>query len=633
MEQPALKPDPQALLDDAIAQHRAGRLDAAAALYGRVLAAEPAQLDALNLLGLARALGGDHRGALEVFERALRAHPGVGALHLHRARSLRALGRAAEATAGLMTASALGPDDAQTWFELGAALVDTGSAAAAALALERAASLAPERPEVRNALGCAYVSLGRTADARAAFAAALAQRPDYAAPRDNLARALRTAGLVEEAVAMFREALALAPQPGTHSNLLYTLLFSDRCPPDEVAAEHRRWAERWAEPLRAAWRPHPNERDPARRLRVAYLSPDLNQHAVSRFVEPVLAAHARGSFEVFCYADGPIVDATTARLRPLADAWIPVGDLDDDALAARVRADRIDLLVDLAGHTAHHRLLVFARRAAPVQLTWIGYPHSTGLAAMDHRITDAVSDPPGATDHLSTESLLRLPDAFSCYLAPADAPAVAAAPASRDGVVTFGCFNNLSKMTPSTVSAWSALLTAVPASRLLLRARALADADTAGRVRRDVALHGVAPTRLTLDARPLSVPEHLDCYASVDVALDPFPYNGTTTTCEALWMGVPVLTLAGATHAARVGASLLTHVGLADLIAADPADLVARGVALTRDLPALAAMRAALRERLRASPLGDATRFTTQLEDAYRFAWRRYCEARELPPE
>jgi len=624
--------DALALLDEAIALHRGGRLPEAIARYERVLRAHPSHLDALNLLGLALAQGHDHARALAAFDRALVAHPSVAPLHLHRARSLRALGRAAEAASSLMTASALAPSDASVWSELGAALLDAGSPAAAALALERAVGLDARRAEARNALGCAYVSLGRSGDACAAFEAALSLRPEYAAPRDNLARALRTAGRVDEAIARFREALELAAQPGTHSNLLYTLQFSDRVTPVEVAEEHRRWADRWADAHRATHRPHASDRDPERRLRVAYLSPDLNQHAVSRFVEPVLGAHDRARFEVFCYADGPLADATTARLRPLADAWVPVGSLDDDALAERVRADRIDLLVDLAGHTAHHRLLVFARRPAPVQLTWIGYPHGTGLSSMDYRLTDAVSDPPGTTEHLYAEELVRLPETFSCYQPPPDAPPVSVAPASLGGGFTFGCFNNLSKMTPSVVAAWGALLASMPDSRLLLRARALSDADTAERVRLAFASHGVAPSRLVLDARSLPVPEHLGCYAGVDVALDPFPYNGTTTTCEALWMGVPVLTVAGSTHASRVGASLLTHLGLTGWIASDPADLVTRGASLADDLPALAALRATLRDRMRASPLCDAARFTGHLESAYRSLWRRRCAASAPSP-
>lgn len=624
--------DALALLDEAIDLHRAGRLGEAIARYQRVLLAHPSHLDALNLLGLALAQGRDHALALSAFDRAIVAHPSVAPLHVNRARSLRALGRAAEAASSLMTASSLAPSEAPVWIELGSTLLDAGSAAAAALALERAVALDPRRAESRNALGCAYVSLGRSADAFAAFEAALSLRPDYAAPRDNLARALRTSGRVDEAIARFREALELAAQPGTHSNLLYTLQFSDRVSPGEVAAEHRRWAERWADAHGAAQRPHANDLDPERRLRVAYLSPDLNQHAVSRFVEPVLGAHDRARFEVFCYADGPLADATTARLLPLADAWVPVGSLDDEALAERVRADRIDLLVDLAGHTAHHRLLVFARRPAPVQITWIGYPHGTGLSSMDYRLTDAVSDPPGATEHLYAEELVRLPETFSCYQPPPDAPPVSLAPSSLGRGFTFGCFNNLSKMTPSVVAAWAALLSSVPGSRLLLRARALSDADTAERVRRDFASHGVDPSRLTLDARSLPVPEHLGCYADVDIALDPFPYNGTTTTCEALWMGVPVLTLAGSTHASRVGTSLLTHLGLTGCIASDPADLVSRGASLAGDLTALAGLRASLRDRMRASPLCDAARFTAHLERTYRSLWRRCCDASPPSP-
>jgi predicted O-linked N-acetylglucosamine transferase (SPINDLY family) len=344
---------------------------------------------------------------------------------------------------------------------------------------------------------------------------------------------------------------------------------------------------------------------------------------VSYFFEPVLAAHDAAAFEVFCYSDAPVADAVTQRLRAQAGQWRDIAGLSDERVAALIRADRIDLLVDLAGHTARNRLLVFARRPAPVQATWLGYPNTTGLAAIDFRVTDAVSDPPGQTEAWHTEELVRLAGPFSCYAPPAESPPVSPLPALAAGHVTFGCLNNLAKLTPPTVALWAQLLGAVAGSRLLLKASGLADAETAARLRQEFAGQGIDPARLDLRGAGQSVARHLGVYHQVDVALDPFPYNGTTTTCEALWMGVPVVTLAGDAHVSRVGASLLTHLDLTACIAESPAAYVDRARGLAGDLARLAVLRAGLRERLRASPLCDGPGFTRQLEDAFRAMWRR----------
>jgi predicted O-linked N-acetylglucosamine transferase (SPINDLY family) len=282
-----------------------------------------------------------------------------------------------------------------------------------------------------------------------------------------------------------------------------------------------------------------------------------------------------------------------------------------------IRRDELDLLVDLAGHTAHHRLLVFARRPAPVQATWIGYPNTTGLDAVDYRLTDAVSDPVGDTERYHAEKLVRLPTTFSVYRPDDDAPPGNALPAAAPGAVTFGCFNNFAKATPRVLALWARLLRALPDSRLLLKSRGLGDAAVATRIRQTFADAGVAPERIALDGRELSVRAHLELYHGVDVALDPFPYNGTTTTCEALWMGVPVVTLAGRVHAARVGASLLTHTGLADWIADDEDAYLRLATTAAQDLPRLADLRRTLRERMRTSPLCDAPAFTRGLETAF----------------
>jgi predicted O-linked N-acetylglucosamine transferase (SPINDLY family) len=399
--------------------------------------------------------------------------------------------------------------------------------------------------------------------------------------------------------------------------VLYTLnLLADQAPA-EVAAEHRRWAQCHAAFPGAGGRLLAASGPSDRRLRVGYVSPDFVLHAVSFFILPILAAHDRNRWEVFCYSNARVADAVTGRIRGLAEHWRDIARLSDDAAAELIRRDGLDVLIDLAGHTAHNRLLVFARRPAPVQATWLGYPNTTGLPQIDYRLTDAVSDPPGTTEAWHSEKLWRLPGPFLCYEPPAVAPAVNALPADPADGVTFACFNNLAKINPELVGLWARLLRDVPGSRLLLKSPGLADPPTVAAVRARFAAAGVAGDRIGCDGTRLSVADHLGLYRGVDVALDAHPYNGTTTTCEALLMGVPVVTLAGQVHAARVGASLLTHLGRSEWIAAtaDAYVEIARGLA--GDRSRLGAIRAELRAQLLRSPLCDAVGFTRRLESAY----------------
>jgi protein O-GlcNAc transferase len=554
--------------------------------------------------------------AIPLYREVLHSLPYAAEVHHQFGNALKSLLRFTEALAPLGEAARLAPNDAAIRLNLGVTLLELHRYADAEVQFRCALELEPSRPEAHNILGNALFSRGRLTEAEACFREALRLRADYAPAHDNLGRLARAQGRIAEAVAHYRAALALQPKPGTHSNLLLALNYLDGISPQEIFAEHQRWAARYAEPLTAA--ATPPGRDPAdgRRLRVGYLSPDFSNHAVAYFFEPVLKAHDRGAFEVFCYSNVLAPDAVTARLQAASEHWRDLAPLSDEQARELIRRDRLDLLVDLAGHTARNRLPVFARRAALVQLTWIGYPNTTGLTAIDFRLTDAVSDPLGKTEAIHTEKLVRLPGPFSVYQPPADAPPVGPLP-SLTAPLTFGCFNNFAKVTPATIALWSRLLGAIPDTRLFLKSRGLDDPETAARIRGSFAKHGVSEDRLLLDGRELSVPAHLALYHQVDVALDTFPYNGTTTTCEALWMGVPVITLAGETHVARVGASLLTHVGAASWIAATPEQYVQKARELALDLRQMPSLRHELRERMRRSPLCDAATFTRGLEKVF----------------
>ncbi|MBL8643095.1 MAG: hypothetical protein JNK21_04110, partial [Rhodospirillaceae bacterium] len=389
--------------------------------------------------------------------------------------------------------------------------------------------------------------------------------------------------------------------------------------PQALVKLHRTWGQGLPE---LAFDGHENT-DPDRPLRVGYVSPDFRRHSVAFFSEPLIVGHDRKQVEVFCYANLSAPDTVTARFRA-ASQWREIAGLSAEAVAAMIRADRIDVLVDLAGHTHGNRLDVFALGPAPVQVTALGYPDTTGLSAMTARLCDAVTDPPGAEAY-ATEKLVRLPKGLHCYAAPVDAPAVAPPPCLTKGFVTFGSFNKRAKISEATVAMWADILKAVPTARLLIKAKALTEAETKTALTAEFVRHGVDGARLDVRGWSPADADHLGLYNDVDIALDTYPYNGTTTTCEALWMGVPVITRQGETHAARVGASLLATVGLRDLICGGRDAYVASAIRLAGDHKKLSTERQALRARLQASSLCDAKGYARDVEAAYRALWRAAC--------
>jgi len=649
----------QLLFERAIEHLRAGRLPQAEAACREILRTQPGHAPTLHLLGLTAQQQGDHARAVETFTKAIRNQP-KSALYLqHRGVSLRTLGRTdeaiedfraavnlqpalaeahhqlgnalkslgryLEAATSLREAAKLAPDNAAVWFNLGVVCLEMKALPEATGCFRRAIQLRPADPEAHNILGHALFTQGLIADAKRHLVEALRLQPGHPHAHNNLARIFRSQGRMGEAVAHYRASLERAPNAATHSNLVYAYNFLPAASPEEIWTEHRRWAEIHAEPLRRAWRPHLNDLSPIRRLRIGYVSPDLVNHAVALFLEPVLTAHDREQFEVYAYSDALVADRVTERLRARVAHWRDISHASDDQVEALIRVDRIDILVDLAGHTAGNRLPVFARKPAPVQVTWLGYPNTTGMAAMDYRITEAISDPVGQTEGWHSEKLVRLPGPFSCYQPPAESPPVAPLPGLGSGQVTFGCFNIFAKVTDRAIALWARLLGEMPGARLLLKSRGLTDAETAGWIHAAFAKHGISTDRVELNGDILSVPDQLDLYRRIDIGLDTFPYNGTTTTCEALWMGVPVVTLSGRTHVARVGASLLTHLGAPEWIAATPDDYVGICARLASDLAHLATIRQGLRERMHATPLCDSVRFTKTLEAAFRDMWSQRC--------
>jgi predicted O-linked N-acetylglucosamine transferase (SPINDLY family) len=518
---------------------------------------------------------------------------------------------------------------------MGSVFKEMGRPAQAAACFEQVLKLNPDSAAGHAGLAAALQAQGQLQEAAEHYKQVLRSNPDDVHTRHMFAEAhnnlggtfLNILGKLDESLSRYREAIRLQPDSAAmHSNLLLALNYDPRAEPQAVFAEHREFARRYAQPLAASILPHANERSPDRRLKIGYVSGDFRNHSVAHFIEPVLAQHDRGSYDVFCYFNHPLADAVTQRLQSYGGPWRTIAGKPDEQVAQQIRDDGIDILVDLSGHTGDNRLLVFARQPAPVQVTWLGYPNTTGLPTMDYRLTDGFADPPGLTEPLHTEQLVRLPETFSCFRAPEGCPEVSELPLLKKGYPTFGSFNNPAKITPEVMKVWAKILQTVPASKLMLKLLGTNNIALRQAVYDQFAALDIGRGQLELIDAVGPQGDHLQRYHAIDIALDPFPYNGTTTNCDALWMGVPVVTLAGRTHVSRVGTSQLSNLGLTELIAHTPEDYVRIAVQLAGDTERLKTLRAGLRERMVASPLMDATRFTRHLEAAYRQMWRRWCE-------
>lgn len=576
--------DPAAQLDEAAALHTQQRHAEAEALCRAVLRAKPGHPGALYRLGLLARDRGDAKKALEL----------------------------------LLRANLLLPEDVALLADLGALFGSLRLFGPAIHRLEAALALAPDRIETHLHLARVYSDIGQSAKAIDAARRALELDPDHHAALIPIATSLMSQGNIGEALSLWRELLSHIPGPGTHSPYLFSMHYPLTCTPAEIAAEHFRFAELYEAPLRALQTPHAPAPMAGRPLRVGYVSPDYRLHPVRQFLLPVLRRHDPAAVEFYCYANVPQPDTATAEFAKLAGhRWREIHHLDDDAAAALIRADGIDILVDLAGHSGGCRLLLFARKPAPVQVTWLGYPDTTGLQSIDYRITDAVADPPGVTEAFHSETLFRLP-CFLTYEPPAYIPPVAPPPCLRNGFVTFGSFNNFMKIDPAVIRLWASILEGVPGAKLLLKHRDARDPAALEHFASYFAELGVAAERLIFAPQMPSHGVHLEHYADMDIALDPFPYNGTTTSCEALAMGVPLVVLAGAAHVARVGVDLNRQYGLDDWIAATPEEYRDLAIRHAADPAALAELRGQMRARLTASALGKPDAFVRHLEAAYR---------------
>lgn len=648
--------DPQVTLSDAMAQHEAGYLTEAEAAYRRLLEREPDNSDALHLLGVVHAQRGDFKTcetliraalairerpeyhlnlgnalrdqgrleeAVEVFGTVARLAPGRADAHFSLGALHHLLRRPDEAIAAFRKAIAIQPDHAEAHGSLGLVLQDIGRPQEAIAAFSAAILHKPTLPEAHANLGHALQAVGRMSESAAAISVALAFRPEFPEAWSNLGNSFMKMGVLDRALAAYRTALSQRPEfCEAAGNIAMAQHYATEFGNADFLTSARDAAARIGEA--AEPKPFANPRDPERPLRIGYVSGDFNNHPVGYFLDGVLAAHDRTAFTILCYSNGNRCDALTDRLRASADVWRDIVGIGDDPVERMVREDGIDLLVDLSGHTAGNRLSLFARKPAPVQVSWLGYFGTTGLRAIDYILADSHVVPPGE-ERFFTETVWRLPGCYLCFTPPSDAVPLASPPMLDTGVVTLGCFQNRTKITPETVALWAAVLTALPQTRLLLKARQFGDAGVRSAMLEQFTARGIVENRLRMEGDSPRA-QYLASYNRVDIVIDTIPFGGGTTTAECLWMGVPVVTLRGDRWAGRIGESLLHRLGLADRLVADSTDdFVAKVAAFAGDASALAALRAELRGRLEGSPLCDAPAFARTLELAYRAMWRAWC--------
>jgi len=627
--------------------------------FERVLALRPDNIEARFYLGMTLASLGRNEEALPLLERVLVHRPELAEAHHNLAGVLAELGRHAEALAGFEKAIVLRPDFAEAYNGLGAALAKLnhheeagqqfrqairlqpglveaytglsdvlrtlGQYQAAADCCEQAIRVRPSDAVAHVVLGQSLVRLRNHQAALAAFEHALVLQPSCAAAHDQLGAEFHLWGRQDEARAHGDRAIALEPNNEAFmSGQLFNLHYDSEISAAELASRHRAFGERFEVPLKSFWQPHTNTPDPERVLRVGFVSGDFRQHPVGYFMADLLVNLKATGLELFAYANHGVDDVLTDSIRPQFACWRNVYRMDDEAMAAQIRADCIDILVDLAGHTVGNRLKVFARKPAPVQMTYLGYFDTTGLTAMDYILGNRWLLPESQS-HLYTERACWLTDAHLCFTPPDIPVEVGPLPAQQVGHVTFGCFNKTEKVNTRVIACWAKLLHAVPGSRLYLKSKSFGDSDVAEHYQNLFAGQGIGAERLILEGES-GFREYLESHNRVDIALDPYPYNGGTTTAQALWMGVPVLVLQGDRYVAHMGESILHAVDMPEWIAADEDDYISKAVAFARDIPVLAAVRAGLRDRLLASPICNAPRFARNLEAAFRGMWQKWCE-------
>jgi protein O-GlcNAc transferase len=619
-----LRPDSPATFNNlGIALQKSGKLPEAIAAFRRSIELRPDFAGAYNNLGCALTDIRQVDDAVNVLLRAIELRPDFAEAWYNLANALKKRGDFPDAVAAYQRAIQFRPDYPEAYTNLGNALQAVGQYNEAADSYRSALTLRPRDAEVHNNLGSVLRTMGHLDQAIATFKSGLFFRPDYHILYCNLGNALKDSGRLDDAIAAYRRAIEIRPSDAiTHSNLVYSISYSPNYDATEILRENLRFGAIHAAKLAHGVPPHKNTRDPDRRLRIAYLGSDFRDHCQSFFMIPLLANHNHDRFEIYCYANVGRPDAITERIKKYADHWQSVVGITDAELAEKIRADEIDIAVDLTMHMSNGRLLALAHRPAPVQVAYLAYPGTTGVPAIDYRLTDPYLDPPGDSDLNYSEKSLRLPDTFWCYDPLTDGPAVNPLPALQNGFITFGCLNNFCKVTRQTLDLWASVLRAVPNSRMIILCPIGTQRDE---LLENLRSRGVASERIELVAQQPRQ-KYLETYQRIDVGLDTLPYNGHTTSLDSFWMGVPVLTRVGRTVVGRAGWSQLSNLGLPELAAWSDEDFPKIAIDWTENPTRLADLRADLRRQMLNSPLMDAPRMVINTESIYRDIWREWCK-------
>ena len=609
----------------------ARRFDEAEGLLRKALSLNPALPQAC--IGLGNALQNLRRypEAVESYRRALASQPELAEAHSNMGRALAELGQLGEAEQAARRALSLGPAQAEVHNNLGLVLSQLGRMEEAERCHRRALALKPGYTDAINNLANTLHHLGRLSDAAQGYRDLLALEPESAEAHANLGNVLKDLGRLEEAERSYRQSLALKPDfAAAHSNLIFTLDLLEHTDLRQQQEERRRWYSQHGQKHAATIAPHENTPDPERRLRIGYVSADFRRHSAYYAFAPILLRHDRTAFDVVCYSGVKREDDATDRLRATVSGWQRIAGISDEAVAQQIRRDRVDILVDLSGHSAGNRLLVFARKPAPVQVTAWGHATGTGLATMDHLFADPVVVTQQERRFFA-EEVVDLP-CLLCYEPPEYLPAVAPLPAAHGNPLTYGCVNRLEKVTDGVIALWGRILQRAPGARLLIKDKGLNDAQLREQLlRRLEKAGGIGADRVLLHGASAHA-EHLRIFGQVDIGLDPFPQSGGISTAEALCMGVPVVTLCGKTFPSRITASTLTVLDMEEWIAGDPDEYVSIALQAGSDLARLATLRSELRQRVMRSPFGDAERYTRAVEQIYRSAWRRWCARQKERP-
>jgi predicted O-linked N-acetylglucosamine transferase (SPINDLY family) len=650
--------------------YHTGNLNEAIKIYQRIVALKPNLPEAHNNLGGCLQRNGRVADAISAYKTAIRLKPdfneaksNLAAAYFEWGKTLLAGQQTAEALEAFQQAAALKPDFIEALGKVGQCLQSLENLDGAIATFQAIIRLKPDSPEAFNNLGVALQGKRQLGEAIACFRQAVRLKPDLAEAHSNLGAALHDVGRLDEAIAPCRQAIRLAPdsarahnnlgnalkdmgqldeaisgfrqairiEPGfaeAHSNLIFTLQYHPGYDSGMIHEELGRWNRQHAEPLKKFIQPHHNNRDPERCLRIGYVSADFFDHASAYFLLPLFRHHDPRQVEMFCYSHRTYSDKVTQEMKDHVQHWRSTMGLTDAKVAAQIRADQIDILVDLKVHTAENYLVIFAHKPAPVQATWLGYPGTTGMDAIDYRLTDPYLDPPGLDDAYYSERSIRLPDTFWCYDPLTNEPAVNAPPCLETGFVTLGCLNNFCKVSDAVLTLWAQVLNAISGSHLLLMAP---EGSSRRRVLDRLGREGIDPERVEFVGKQSHL-AYLQTYHRIDLALDTLPYNGHTTSLDSFWMGVPVVTLVGQRVVGRAGLSQLSNLGLAELAARTPQQYVQIAADLAKDMPRLAELRRTLRARMEASPLMDAPRFARNVEAAYRQMWRNWCEQGGVRP-